>query len=111
MCQDRQTTGFFYFETFLPAHSFLDRKSTKKGENIMIISRKNISRTVLLITFTLVILFCSGIYPINSEYENIYSKEISIDKYTEDVNNLTINGNINNVCDSLKGVCGPPAGW
>jgi hypothetical protein len=42
---------------------------------------------------------------------NIYGKEINIDEYTEDVNILTINGNINQICDSSKGVCGPPPGW
>jgi len=77
----------------------------------MITSRKNISHTVLLITLTIVVLVCSVIYSINSENANIYSKEINIDKYTEDVKILTINGNINQVCDSSKGVCGPPPGW
>jgi hypothetical protein len=42
---------------------------------------------------------------------NIYSKEINIDEYTEYVNNLTINGNNNQACDSSNGVCGPPASW
>jgi hypothetical protein len=42
---------------------------------------------------------------------NIYSKEINIDEYTEDVNNLTINGNNNQACDSSTRVCGPPASW
>ncbi len=77
----------------------------------MITSRKNISRTVLLITLTIVVLVYSGIYSINSEDANIYSKEINIDEYTEDVNILTINGNNNQVCDSSTGVCTPPPGW
>jgi hypothetical protein len=77
----------------------------------MITSRKNISRTVLLITLTIVVLVYSVIYPINSKDANIYSKEINIDEYTEDVNILAINGNINQVCDSSKGVCGPPPSW
>ncbi len=77
----------------------------------MITSRKNIFRTVLLITLTIVVLFYGGIYSINSEDANIYSKEINIDEYTKDVNNLTINGNNNQFCDSSKGVCGPPPEW
>ncbi len=77
----------------------------------MIISRKNISRTVLLISLTIVILVYGVTYPIDVEDANIYSKEINIDEYIEDVHILTLNGNINQVCDSSTGVCGPPAGW
>lgn len=77
----------------------------------MITSRKNISRAVLLITLTIVVLVYSGIYSINSKDANIYSKEINIGEYTEDVNNLTINGNNNQLCDSSTGVCGPPPEW
>ena len=77
----------------------------------MIISRKSIFRTVFLISLTIVTLVCGVTYLVGIEDVNIYSKEINIDEYTEDVNILTINGNINQVCDSSKGVCGPPAEW
>ena len=77
----------------------------------MIISRKNISRTVFLISLTIVTLVCGVTYLMDIEDVNIYSKEINIDEYTEDVNILTINGNINQVCDSSTGVCTPPPGW
>jgi hypothetical protein len=69
----------------------------------MITSRKNISRTVLLITLTIVVLAYNGIYSINSEDVNIYSKEINIGEYTKDVNNLTINGNNNQAVILQKG--------
>jgi hypothetical protein len=101
----------FLFRNTLLTHSFLDRKSTKKGVNIMTTSRKNISRTVLLITLTITVLVYSVIYSLNSENANIYSKEINIDEYIEDVNILAINGNNNQVCDSSTGVCGPPPEW
>ena len=77
----------------------------------MIISRKNISRTVFLISLTIVTLIYGVTYLVNIEDANIYSKEINIDEYNEKVNNLTINGNINQVCDSTTGVCTPPPGW
>ena len=77
----------------------------------MIISRKNISRTVLLISLTIVTLVYGVTYPIDVEDANIYSKEINIDGYTEDVYILTITENNNQICDSSTGVCGPPAGW
>jgi len=77
----------------------------------MIISRKNISRTVFLISLTIVTLIYGVTYLVNIEDANIYSKEINIDEYNEKVNNLTINGNINQVCDSSTGVCTPPPGW
>ncbi len=103
--------ALFLFKNTLLTHSFLDRKSTKKGVDIMITSRKKISHTIVLIILTIVVLVYSAIYSINSKGANIYSKEINIDEYTEDVNILTINGNINEICDSLTGVCGPPPGW
>jgi len=77
----------------------------------MIISGKSIFRTVLLISLTIVTLVYGLTYLLDSEDANIYSKEINIDEYTEDVKILTINGNINQVCNSLTGVCGPPPGW
>jgi len=77
----------------------------------MIISRKSIFRTVLLISLTIVALIYGVTYLMDIEDANIYSKEINIDEYTEDVNILTINGNINQVCDSSTGVCTPPPGW
>jgi len=77
----------------------------------MIISRKNIFRTALLITLTIVALVYGVIYSINSENANIYSKELNIDKNVEDINTLTINENNNQICDLSKGVCGPPSGW
>ena len=77
----------------------------------MIISRKNISRAVFLISLTIVTLIYGVTYLVNIEDANIYSKEINIDEYNEKVNNLTINGNINQVCDSSTGVCTPPPGW
>ena len=77
----------------------------------MIISRKSIFRTVLLISLTIVTLVYGVTYLMDIEDANIYSKEINIDEYTEDVNNLTINGNNNQICDSSTGVCTPPPGW
>ena len=77
----------------------------------MIIFRKNIFRTVLLISLTIATLVYGVTYPMDIEDVNIYSKEININEYTEDVNILTINGNINQVCDSSTGVCTPPPGW
>ncbi len=77
----------------------------------MIISRKSIFRTVLLISLTIVTLVYGVTYLMGIEDANIYSKEIDIDEYTEDVNNLTINVNNNQICDSSTGVCTPPPGW
>jgi len=77
----------------------------------MIISRKSIFHTVLLISLTIVILVYGVTYLMDIEDANIYSKEINIDEYTKDVNILTISGNINQVCDSSTGVCTPPPGW
>jgi len=77
----------------------------------MIISRKNIFHTVLLITLTIVALVYGVIYSINSEDVNIYSKEINIDKHVEKINTLTINENKKQLCDSSTGVCPPPPGW
>jgi len=77
----------------------------------MIISRKNIFRIVILISLTIVTLAYGVLYLMDIGDANTYSKEININKYTEDVNILTINGNINQVCDSSTGVCTPPPGW
>ena len=77
----------------------------------MIISRKSIFRTAVLISLTIVTLVYGITYFIDIEDVNIYSKEINIDEYIEDVNILTINGNINQICDSSTGVCTPPPGW
>ena len=77
----------------------------------MIISRKSIFRTVLLISLTIVTLVYGVTYLMDVEDANIYSKEINIDKYTKDVNTLTITENNNQICDSSTGVCTPPPGW
>ncbi len=77
----------------------------------MKISRKSIFHTVFLISLTIVTLVFGVTYLMDIEDTNVYSKEINIDEYTEDVNNLTINGNNNQLCDSSKGVCGPPPEW
>ena len=77
----------------------------------MIISRKSIFRTVLLISLTIVTLVYGVTYLIDIEDVNIYSKEININNYTEDVNTLTITENNNRICNSSTGVCTPPPGW
>jgi len=77
----------------------------------MKISRKSIFHTVFLISLTIVTLVFGVTYLMDIEDTDVYSKEINIDEYSEEVNILTINGNINQICDSLKGVCGPPPGW
>jgi len=77
----------------------------------MIISRKNIFRTVLLISFTILVLAYGVTSSINSENVNTYCKEINIDKHVEDINTLTIPENNNQICDSLTGICNPPPGW
>jgi len=77
----------------------------------MKISRKSIFHTVFLISLTIVTLVFGVTYFMDIEDTNVYSKEININEYSEDVNILTINGNINQICDSSKGVCGPPPGW
>ncbi|MBA7637223.1 hypothetical protein ES703_44861 [subsurface metagenome] len=77
----------------------------------MIISRKNIFRTVLLISLTIVTLVYGVTYLMGIEDANIYSKEINIDKYVRDINTLIITENNNQICDSLTGVCTPPPGW
>jgi len=61
----------------------------------MIISRKSIFRTVLLISLTIVTLV----------YGVTYLMDI------EDVNTLTITENNNQICNSSTGVCTPPPGW
>jgi len=77
----------------------------------MIISRKSIFRTALLISLTIVTLVYGVTYLLDSEDTNIYSKKINLDKYTEDINTLTITENNNQICNSLTGVCSPPPGW
>ena len=77
----------------------------------MIISRKNIFRTVLLISLTIVTLVYGVTYLMDIKDANIYSREINIDKYTEDINTLTITENNNQICNSSTGVCTPPPGW
>ena len=77
----------------------------------MIISRKSIFRTVLLISLTIVTLIYGVMYLIDIKDANIYGKEINIDKYTEDVNTLAITENNNQICNSSTGVCAPPPGW
>jgi len=77
----------------------------------MIISRKNIFRTVLLISLTIVTLVYGVTYLMGIEDANIYSKEINIDKYVRDINTLIITENNNQICDSSTGVCTPPPGW
>ena len=77
----------------------------------MRISRKSIFHTVFLISLTIVTLVFGVTYLMDIEDTNVYSKEINIDEYSKDVNILTINGNINQICDSSIGVCGPPPGW
>ncbi|GAH40473.1 unnamed protein product, partial [marine sediment metagenome] len=76
----------------------------------MIISRKNIFRTVLLISLTIVTLVYGVTYLMGIEDANIYSKEINIDKYVRDINTLIITENNNQICDSSTGVCTPPPG-
>jgi hypothetical protein len=66
---------------------------------------------VLLISLTIVTLVYGITSSIDSKNANTYCKEINIDKHVENVNILTIKGNINQVCDSSKGVCGPPPVW
>ncbi len=77
----------------------------------MIIFRKSIFRTALLISLTIVTLVCGTTYLMDIEDVNTYSKEINLDKYTEDVNTLTITENNNQICNSSTGVCGPPPSW
>jgi len=77
----------------------------------MIISRKSIFRTALLISLTIVTLVYGATYLMDSEDANTYSKEINLDKYTEDVNTLTITENNNQICNSSTGVCSPPPSW
>ena len=77
----------------------------------MIISRKSIFRTVLLISLTIVTLVYGVTYLMDIEDANIYIKEINIDKYVRDINTLIITENNNQICDSSTGVCTPPPGW
>ena len=77
----------------------------------MIISRKSIFRTVLLISLTIVTLVYGVTYLMDIEDVNIFIKEINVDKYVRDVNTLTITENNNQICNSSTGVCTPPPGW
>jgi len=77
----------------------------------MIISRKSIFRTVLLISLTILVLAYGATSSINSENANIYCKEIIINRNIEDINTLIIPENHNQICDSSTGVCGPPTAW
>ena len=77
----------------------------------MIILRKNIFRTAILISLTIVTLVYGVTYSIDIEGANVYSEEINIDKHVEDINTLIISENSNQICDSSTGVCTPPAGW
>ncbi|HZK12643.1 MAG TPA: hypothetical protein VFD10_09940 [Atribacterota bacterium] len=77
----------------------------------MIISRKGIFRTVLLISLTIVVLVYGVTFSINSENANTYCKEINIDREIEDINTLIIPENNHQICDSLAGICSPPPGW
>jgi len=77
----------------------------------MIISRKSIFRTAVLISLTVVTLVYGVTYPIDIKEANIYSKEINIDRDVEDINTLIIPENNNQICDSLTGICSPPPGW
>ena len=77
----------------------------------MIISKKSIFRTALLISLSIVTLVYGVTYLMDIEDVNTYSKEINLDKYTEDINTLTITENDNQICNSLTGVCSPPPGW
>ena len=77
----------------------------------MIISRKSIFRTVLLISLIIVTLVYGVTYSMNIENANIYIKEINIDKYVRNTNTLIITKNNNQICDSSIGVCGPPPEW
>ena len=77
----------------------------------MIISRKSIFRTAVLISLTIVTLVYGVTYSIDIEEANIYSKEINIDRNVEDINTLIIPENNHQICDSLAGICSPPPGW
>ena len=77
----------------------------------MIISRKSIFRTALLISLTILVLSYGVTSSINSENANTYCKEINIDKHVEGINTLIIPENHNQICDSLTGICNPPPGW
>jgi len=77
----------------------------------MIISRKAIFRTAVLISLTIVTLVYGVTYSIDIEETNIYSKEINIDRDAEDINTLIIPENNPRICDSLTGICNPPPGW
>jgi len=77
----------------------------------MIISRKAIFRTAVLISLTIVTLVYGVTYSLDIEETNIYSKEINIDRDAEDINTLIIPENNHQICDSLTGICNPPLGW
>lgn len=77
----------------------------------MIISRKNIFRTVLLTSLIIVTLVYGVTYLMDIEDANIYIKEININKYVRDINTLIITENNNQICDSSTEVCTSPPGW
>jgi len=77
----------------------------------MIISRKSIFLTAILISLTIVTLVYGVTYSRDIEKANVYSEEINIDKHVEDTKTLIISENNNQICDSLTGVCAPPPGW
>jgi hypothetical protein len=95
----------FLFSSTLLILPSLNRKSPKRGLNKMIISRKCIFHTVLLISLTIVTLIYGVTYLMDIEDANIYLKEINIDKYVRDINTLTTTENNNQICDSLTGQC------
>jgi hypothetical protein len=79
----------------------------------MVISRKNIFRTVLLIflTITIAVFVYTITSSISSENTNTYCQEINIDKQVEVINTLVAAENNHQICDSSTGVCAPPAAW
>jgi hypothetical protein len=77
----------------------------------MIISRKSIFGTVLLISLTILVLAYGVTSSINSENANTYCKEINIDRDVEGINTLIVPEKNNQICDSLTGICNPPPGW
>ena len=77
----------------------------------MIISRKSIFRTAVLISLTIVTLVYGVTYSIDIEGANTSSKEINIDREVEDINTLIIPEHNNQLCDSLTGICHPPPEW
>ncbi|HER24911.1 MAG TPA: hypothetical protein ENO17_07685 [Candidatus Atribacteria bacterium] len=77
----------------------------------MIISKKSIFHTVLLISLTITTLVYGASSCLTTEDATTYCQEITIDQPIEEVNTLVIPENNNMICDSLTGTCGPPSGW